>query len=68
MKLIAAGAQHYADLPAAVASEGGVVGAGQNLEFADGVDGRAYGRSIELGIAVIDAVEQEVVGILARRR
>ncbi len=66
MELVAAGAQHNADLAAAVASERGIIGAGQDLEFSDGVDGRAYGRSVELGIAVIDAVEEEVVGILSR--
>src|ERR1035441_3666074 len=66
MELVAAGSQHDADLSAAIASEGGVVGAGQDLEFAHGIQGRADRRAIELGVAVIDAVEQEAVRVLAR--
>jgi len=52
-------------LSGAVASDGGVVGAGEHFEFAHGIDGGSDCPAVELGVAVEDAVEQEIVGILA---
>src|SRR5262249_30748685 len=48
------------------AAERCVVSAGQNLEFADRVDRRFDAKCVELRVYVVNAVEQEVVGVLAR--
>src|SRR5262249_29233337 len=58
--------QNDVDLRARAASERSVVCAGQDLEFADRVDRRFDAEGVELRVYVVDAVEQEVVGVLAR--
>ncbi len=64
MELVAAGPKHDIDLSAAIAPERSVVGAGQNLEFAHGIHGRCDRHAVQLRVAVVNAVKQEIVGIL----
>ena len=66
VELIGAGPEDDVHLPAGVAAERGVVGAGRDLELAHGVHGRRHADTVQLGIAVEDAVQEEVVGVLAR--
>ena len=64
MELVAAAFEHHVELPAGVAPERGVVAAGGHLELAHGVHRRRHGDAVELGVAVENAVEQELIGIL----
>ena len=66
VELIGAGLEHHVYLPAGVAAERGVVGAGRDLELAHGVHRRRHGDAVQFGVAVEDAVEQEVIGVFAR--
>src|SRR3712207_6723371 len=66
LELVRARLQHDVYLRAARAAESGVVGRGKRLELAYGVHGRAHAERVELRVYVVDAVEQEVVRVLAR--
>ena len=65
VKLIGATFQDDIDLSAACPPELGRVIAGLNLEFLDRVDGRKSDILVEVGIVVIDSIQQEVVGLVA---
>lgn len=62
---VGAGLEDDVDLGAGVAGEGGVVVAGEDFEFADGVDGGGDADAVEFGVAVVDAVEGVGVGGVA---
>jgi hypothetical protein len=62
---IGAGLEDDVDLAAGVAGEGGVVVAGEDFEFADGVDGGGDADAVKLRVAVVDAVKGEAVGGVA---
>ncbi len=68
VELISSALEHHVELPAAVASERSVVAAGRHFELAHRVHWRRYGDAVQLGVAVVDAVEQEVVGVIPARR
>ena len=53
------------DLARRVAAERRIVGGGHHLELPDGVDRRPHRRRVQLRVDVVDAVEQEVVEVLA---
>ena len=64
VELVAAASEHHVELPAAVAPERGIVAAGGHLELAHGVHRRRHGDAVELGVAVENTVELEIVGVL----
>ena len=66
MELVSTGARDNADLPAGVAAEAGVVGGCRDFEFADRIHGRRHGDAVQLRIAVVSSVQEEIVGVFAR--
>ena len=65
VELIAAGARDHADLSARVSAEGCVVCGSRDFELADRVHGRGHTDAVQLGIAIVGSVQQEVVGVFA---
>jgi len=66
MELVAAGARDHADLAARVSAETGIISGSCHFELADGVHGRRHAGAVQLGVAIVGAIQQEVVGVLAR--
>ncbi len=66
MKLIGARLKHHVHLPADVPPEGRVVCVGQNFVFAHRLHRRRDREPVQFRIAIINAVEQKVVGVLTR--
>ena len=66
VELVGAGLERDAHLSAGVSAERGVVSAGNDLELAHGVHRRGHGDAVQLGVAIENAVQEKVIGILAR--
>src|ERR1019366_10725549 len=62
--LVRAGLHDHVHLASGIASEGCVVGAGEHLKLTDGVDGRVHREAVELRVAIVNTVEQKIVGVL----
>ena len=65
MELVGARFEGDIYLRAAAPPKGGIVGAGQDFKLADRVHGRIDGEGIELGVPVVNTVEDEIIGVFA---
>src|SRR5688500_19399879 len=68
VKVVGSRLRHHVDLRRRITSKGSVVSIGEHFEFANRIDGRAHAGRVEFRINVIEAVEQEALGVFSDRK